>query len=138
MRTWTRRLPGWEAALTAYVEQYRHHPFQWGQHDCLLFGVGAVRAITGADPIGDRYIYRDPETAAALLRDDGHASLQDCVTAHLGAPIRHLQAGRGDLALVDVSGVRALGVVLGERIACPGPDSLAFVPLDAAVACWRI
>ncbi|TXL70099.1 hypothetical protein FHP25_35855 [Vineibacter terrae] len=133
------RVDDWPRQLVDYVEACRLRPFAWGSHDCLQFGAGAVLALTGRDLLGGRYVYHDAEQAAALLRDEGFESLEAAVTHHVGAPLKHYrQAGRGDLALVELGGLQVLGVVLGVLVACPGPDGLVFPPLSQAVACWKI
>jgi hypothetical protein len=138
-RTWKQRLPDWERRWHAWLETCRDRPFEWGVHDCVKFGFAGIREVTGQDVISDQFIYANAETAAALIRDEGFASLRDCITYHLGPPLKSYRAAmRGDAALVDFDGLHVLGTVLGERIACPGEHGLVFVPLSQSICCWRI
>lgn len=134
-----RRLPDWERRFAAWLESVRHRPFEWGKHDCLQFGIAGIREVRGQDLMPEPYIYHTAEQAAQWLREDGFASLRECVTHHLGPPFQNYRdAMRGDAALVDFDGLHVLGTVLGERIAAPGKDGLVFVPTSRAICCWRV
>lgn len=138
-RTWKERLPDWERRWHAWLESRRNLKFEWGVNDCVIFGFSGIKAVTGQSPISDEFIYSNAETAMALIRDEGFASLLDCVTYHLGPPLKsYREAMRGDAAMVEVNRMHVLGTVLGERVACPGEHGLVSVPLSQAIACWRI
>ena len=79
------RLSDWRARFAAEMERQRRIPFKWGGHDCFLGMVsGSVKAITGADiGRGWRGRYRSERKAAAVLVEDGFASLGDLMASLL-------------------------------------------------------
>lgn len=105
------RFPDWSDRLRTYLDRVRDEPFQWGEHDCILFTFGAVKAITGRDFIRKvRGTYSTKLEAARVLRDLGHGTLVKAVTKKLGKPVHVAQAGRGDLVRKD----KAVGVVVSH------------------------
>lgn len=127
-----KRLPDWLARLSAYIDEVRRRPFEYGQHDCTLFAAGAVAAMTGEDPAAAyRGKYASDEAGFALLRAEGtHDHIQRAVEMF---PMRHPSTGRtGDLAVVEVETGLALGVVSGPRIFLVGMGGLYTVELMAA------
>lgn len=114
------RLDNWRQRYAAEMDRQRQLPFRWGTHDCFLGMVtGAVDALTGADlGRGFRGRYKSERKAAAVLAEDGFASLADLM-ASLLPEIPPAFARVGDvgvlksegedvgeaLCLVDASGV---------------------------------
>jgi hypothetical protein len=134
------RLPDWTERLAELVEERRQAPFAWGSQDCCLFAADAVVAVTGGDPAAAwRGKYRTEAGAERLLGALGlegtvaqalaDFGLQECPPAF---------AQRGDLAIVASGNLPTVGVVLGDAVAAPGPDGLAFVPLTSASRAWGV
>ena len=138
------RLPDWDIRLRALIDVARSTAFEWGAHDCCTFACRDVEAITGALPAIPPE-WADEETAAALL---AARSIEDRFSDVFGLPLDGWRRGRrGDLALIDTTGGRlgapaisafAVGVVVGESIACPGPARLGFVQLRKGLKVWPI
>lgn len=103
------RLADWESRLNEFTAERLHRPFEWGAHDCALFGADAVAAITGED-FGTlfRGRYRDAPGAALALREQGGGTLVRTFDRYLRrVPVAH--ARRGDLAMARGS----IGLVMG-------------------------
>ena len=41
--------PDFESRLARVLDEARHQPMVWGQHDCILFAFRAVHALGGPD-----------------------------------------------------------------------------------------
>ena len=130
------RREDWPEALHALVDLRAGMPFAWGYQDCCAFAAAAVEAMTGIDPMADLRGYHSRETAEAILAAQG--GLEAAVTARLGEPVGTALARRGDVVLVDVARVSALGICLGDFAAAPGPRGLEWVDRAFWRAAWRV
>lgn len=133
------RFPDWPARLVSSIEAARERPFSWsGGHDCCTFAADVVLALTGrdfAEPFRGRYSTRAEAVALVAAR----GGLEAVVTGCLGEPLpTALLAGRGDVVMVETPEGRALGVSVGEKAACAGPQGLTFVPMSGWLAGWRV
>lgn len=75
------------SALTAYLDQERRRPFEWGRRngDCLLFVAGWVGTARGGDPAAAwRGSYGSEAEARALLESLG--GTWGVIAAELGEP----------------------------------------------------
>lgn len=134
------RLEGWEARLTALIEERRAVPFEWGVNDCGLFAADAVQALTGEDPASHLRGYSTADEAAGLLEHNG-GLLELMRHAALGRwhEVAGSQARRGDLmAFANADGSLRLAVCVGASACSPGAAGLVFVPCGQAVKAWRI
>lgn len=105
------RLPDWPTRLQSYLVAAARRPFVWGQFDCILFGAGAVAAMTGVDPAATwRGTYRTPKGAARVLTRAGFADVAAPLSALFPAVSRAM-ARPGDLALFPVADGLAVCVV---------------------------
>jgi hypothetical protein len=129
------RRDDWLARLWAEIGAAETRPFSWGRHDCCKFAARCVEAVTG-EPVDLPY----DDKASALRYLAAQGGIAAAVTARYGEPGRWWHVQRGDLCLVETpDGIGSLGVCMGPTIACVREDcGLAYVPLDAATACWRI
>jgi hypothetical protein len=135
------RLPDWPERLADLVEARRHVPFAWGAHDCALFAADAIAATTGERPF-EAWRGRYASEAEADAATEAGGGVEAVVAAELGrwgaAELQPALAQRGDVAMVRVGNTEAVGVVIGEAVAVPGPDRLAFVPLRRAYRAWAV
>jgi len=128
------RVENWPTRLDAVVAAARATPFDWKTHNCGTFAADCVEAVTGISlhaGIAKQFPTKRAVTAAKGLRA--------AVSTHLDTT--EIVAGfaqRGDVVLVSVAGVEALGVCLGRQAACLGPDGLAFADMGAALCAWRV
>lgn len=139
------RTPGWETRLAAFVEERRYAAHVWGTNDCCLFACDGVQAQVGEDPAAFfRGRYTDAAGARALLAEHADGTVLGTarrIARELGAPEtdwRHL--GRGDVALVDLSGRDFLALVApsGRHILIPGETGILSYPARLATVGWRI
>lgn len=131
------RRPDWQARFAALCAERQDAPFVWGTHDCCLWAADAVQAITGLDFAAQhRGQYRDAESAARLLHRLGGVGA--IASAALGAPVPVAFAAVGDVLLVLQEGRNALAVCNGDSALGPGPQGLAVLGMDAALAAWKV
>lgn len=135
------RWPNWPETLAELVEQRAETAFRWGEHDCALLAADAVLAMTGTDPAGAlRGAYSTEAEADALIAQyGGLEALAATLAAEVGlGDCAPAFAQRGDVALVTQGNMRALGVVVGDSVAVPAAQGLAFLPLDAIQRAWSV
>lgn len=134
------RLPNWDVRLAALIESRRNTPFEWGTHDCAMFAMDAVVAVTGRDPGAQwRGSYED-EDGAAMVLDGAPLSLfmAGVMKAFGSEPAEVSMAQRGDFVIVDIGNQEMCGVCLGGSVAAPGIDRLRFVPPRFIRHAWAI
>jgi len=112
------RLADWEARLAAYLEPLRLCSFQWGEHDCCTFAGGAVKAMTGVDPMPEfRGRYTTAIGSARALKRFGAGTLEATMDSKFTAVAPSL-AMRGDVVM---SG-GLLGICLGTFAMAVGAE----------------
>ncbi len=136
-----RRAQDWPERLAALIEDRREQPFIWGTHDCCTLAADAVLAMTGIDPMAAlRGTYGgETEAEAILLAEGGLEATAARLAAAAGLGDCHLAFGqRGDVALIQHGNALAMGVVVGDAVAVPGPDGIAFLPPAAMLRAWSV
>ncbi len=131
------RLPYWNQRLRAYLRAVHQMPFGYGTNDCGTFTAGAIKAMTGQDPMRGYRGYRTLKGAMRKLQAKGHAD-HVALAAALYPECPPALAQVGDLAVVQGKDGLALGIVQGSRIYAVGADGLGVVPLTAAIRAFRI
>jgi len=132
------RLEYWPQILADFIAA-ADRPFCWGSWDCGLLAADCVLAMTGVDIAAEfRGRYTTARGARRVMRGS-MAEMMARVSETYGMPeIRPAQAQRGDMVMVDTPLGDALGICVGARIACAGPDGLTMLPLSAARCAWRV
>jgi hypothetical protein len=133
------RLPDWRPRLHLWLQEMDGKPFVFGNHDCCLFGAGAVAAQTGVDlAAGWRGRYTTMRGGLRVLRRAGYTDHIDLIARHLAETPR-LAACEGDIAVIDDPGGRAVGVVQGSAVYVLHPSGrLGLTPLSAAIRVFRV
>lgn len=132
------RLADWRARLRRYLATVAHRAVEPGQHDCCLFGAGALEAQTGLDLVAQwRGQYRTFAEGYRLLRRAGFADHVDFIAQHLPESYP-LAAHCGDIAVVRADEGDAVGVVQGEAIYALMPRGLALLPMNAQSRIFRV
>jgi hypothetical protein len=133
---WSRH-PDWQQRLTDYLRANHARPFAWGRWDCALFVAGAVRAMTGRDPMRGLRGYR---TLAGGLRKARARGYEDHIAAVAARfpEIPPAFAGPGDIAVVPGAPGLALGIVQGAQVYVPGAQGLGLVSLTEAQRAFRV
>jgi len=93
------RFEWWPKVLRSSVRDHLDRPFIWGESDCAFFRQ-IVIDMTGFDCAEDVEGYNSEDTARAVLRAAGFASVIDLVAARF-PEIHPSEAMRGDLGYVD-------------------------------------
>lgn len=130
------RSTNWPTFLAEYVEERRSVPFEYGVHDCCRFAAGAVRAITGEDPMAS-FTYRNKAQALRLIAADG--ALEKLLRDTLGPPLESPAfAKRGDVTLADLDNGPTVGIVLGVNAAYAAETGVLLLPTRLARLAWGI
>lgn len=134
----SKKLPGWENRLIAYLRQCGDAPFRPGKLDCAKFASGACKAMTGEDILCD-INYRTIESGLKQLQKMGYADHIEYFALHYPERASILMAQRGDLvAIEDDGGNLALGVVQGEMVYVMGLTGLGLLPLTKAKKAFAV
>lgn len=133
-----KRKPDWNARLHAYVDSVKRSPFDWGEHNCASFVVGAVEAMTG-ERLVSGYGFKTERGALSAMKREGFDNLADMAASKL--PEIHISKARiGDVAAIptDTPFGYALGIVNGEMIMALRPDGMGLAPLLTATRAFRV
>ncbi len=124
-------------AWHAYLHDRLKTPHGWGANDCVKFGWGAAKALTG-DDLQKRFgrDWTSHKGAVRVLRSVGgiEAGMDTLLPR---TPCAH--AHRGDLGLVEtpVYGP-TLVVIEGTHVCAPGPRGLVRVQRSELKAAWSL
>lgn len=128
-------------ALVAYLNRTSQYRFSFergeGQHDCVRFADGAIRAQFGIGVIG-RLSWNSERSAVRVLAKQG--GIEAAVDRRL-RPIPSGMAKRGDIGLLPPGNFQAAGdvglcVIEGEFVVAPGVDRLVRLPRRLMVKAW--
>lgn len=131
------RKEDWAKRLSAFLDERRDMPFEWGKNDCLTFLAKAAEAMTGVDYYAEYSGYSNEEEANLKLNQNG--GIIAIINKYLGGGTKNvLTAGRGDVAIVKMPELMA-GIVddSGRYIAVVSKEGLRRIPLEKAIRVWR-
>ena len=135
------RKQNWQSLLSGYLESQADKPFKWGSNDCVLFAAkGANKILTvNLIPAMKSYGKYNQKEAAKIIANH-KKSIAHIFDKHFVRRENNNLAMRGDIALVNLDGMEAAGLVdlSGRRVACKGPKGVSFVPVSQIIACWNI
>lgn len=131
-----KRHQDWQVRFEAFTRERRNMPFAWGSNDCALFAADAVQALTGERVCPELRGHRDEREGVRVLSSLG--GVRALATAALGDPIPTTFANVGDIVVVRMGKHEALAVCNGQTALLPGPDGLAAVPMQQALAAWKV
>jgi hypothetical protein len=129
------RRADWQNRLTDYLRERHRLPFEYGKWDCALFAAGAVKAMTGKDPMRGLRGYKSLTAGLRKAKAKGHADHVAAVAA-MFAEVPPSMAAPGDIAIVD--GGKSIGIVQGASIYVITESGLGLVPLTAAERAFRV
>lgn len=141
------RLPNDVDLLNAYFARVLSRPYDPVAHNCAMFVLGAVNAITGRNPM-DELVISTPESeidvARVLVEFQGVRGLAEAFFAGPADPaIAH--ARRGDIVIADgdihipgSSDRETLGVVDSSGYLAVTPEGLKTFPITKAKGFWRV
>lgn len=135
----------WVQNLEAEILAASNKKFSWGVHDCALFACNCIVAMTDKDPAYFfRGKYNNEEAALQLIEIYSGGGLKECaekITSELGfEEILPSFVQRGDVAIVDVNGNTALGIVDlgGLKVLIASESGITSRPLSAIIKAWRV
>jgi hypothetical protein len=135
----TKRHPQWETRLVEFIAAVRDKPYEYGQHDCLLFAANVAKAVTGKDHgRGHRGKYNSAASASRYLRSLGHDNPESLLDSLFDEkPVGF--AGRGDIVLAS-DGIPA--VCMGAFALSVGQEGnrhgLVGVPRSDWIKAWAV
>lgn len=130
------RHPDWQLRLETFARERRALPFAWGSNDCVLFAADAVQALTGVRLCPELRGHASVRDGLAIMRRLG--GVRAIATRALGEPVAPAFARVGDVVAFATGKREGLGICNGFTIIAPGPDGIGAVPLQHAVAAWRV
>lgn len=119
----------WQGRLQAVIADFRDRPFQYGRADCALFTAAAVRAMTGTDLARGLRGYRTEAEGLRKVRAKGFADHIDVFRRAL-PPADRLRIG--DVAVIEIEGVPATGIVQGRGAYMMAGRGLVLLPVSWA------
>jgi hypothetical protein len=135
------RRADWLDRLWETIEARRALPFRWGEidgaHDCCTFVAACVDAMTDSNLVAAlRAEYHDQASANEYIARCG--GLEAAISSHLGRtkPVAFMK--RGDVAIVEVGGIRFAGICIGPHVVSAGPEGLGMNPATCALTVWGI
>ena len=140
------KIPTWDKALMEYIEEQRHKPFAWAEHDCVSFVRGACEAQLGVDPFigqvpsyktlkGGRGAYTRLTKRQVFYQTVLNRVLTRCEAAL--PPRGSIVARQTDSGAAEVFGA-ALGVVVSRHVAFVGENGLEFLPVSKNDEAWLV
>ncbi len=114
------RLDNWQSNLSSLIEAKRNEPFDFPNHNCLMWAFSGIKAVTGKDlSLPYRGKYKDEKAAALLLRRvDNVETSKQLLVKKLGKVRPIAFARHGDIVLVDA---KRAGLELPADIRLFGP-----------------
>lgn len=130
-----KRYPNWPVRLNEYILESEKKTFKLGKHDCCTFTAGAIKAITGEDPMKEfRGQYNDWKSAKDALDEIGYDNLYKTLAKKFGPSILGVKGQKGDLAFYE----GACGIILGRYAMFLGENGYVFVLLRHLQRAFRI
>ncbi|MET4696087.1 DUF6950 family protein [Endozoicomonas lisbonensis] len=128
----------WVIELARFIESRRNVPFAWHENDCCTFVADAILLITGIDAAAPyRGHYTTATGAYRALRKYGDGTIAGAWSACFEEiPVSDL--GRGDVALVNVNGLPASALLMGNKLWAVSKTGLITLPVTEAIKAWRV
>jgi hypothetical protein len=132
-----------ESRLRAVVETYRHIPFAWCSHDCVLFAARCVDAQLGTRfefNIQRDYRYEGPISALRLVAEAG--GWEEIIGRYLGPPSAAEGLRFGDVVLgcaaPPFERTTLLGICDEELFMAPDSNGISWSPMSQALKGWKL
>jgi hypothetical protein len=123
--------------LEDYVRDWDSRQFDWSNANCGHFASGWVRACEGWSPIEAAGEFADEAGVASLVA--AHGSLSEACSYFLRRrPVPATMAGVGDLVLLSLGAINALGVCNGRRAFAMSHEGVVCLPMSAAISGWKV
>lgn len=131
-----KRFRDWPERLSECIERHREIPFSWGIQDCVTFAAHCIFATTG-ETLLEGFDHWSTEAEANHILDS-EGGLEKAVEKVLGTACAPALAQRGDVVMMDIEGIRSLGICLGSFAAGPARNGLAWVEMSKWLKSWKV
>lgn len=111
----------WEFRLIEYLKEVADRPFKRGEHDCAYFVAGAVKAITGNDPMTEFGSYTTLTGSKRVLTNAGFDGLTDAIASMFEETDT---PEPGDIVVFESPEGDAAGIFQGKIIFAVAEDGL--------------
>lgn len=136
------RHPEWPERLTAYLSEIRSRPYHPVTHNCALFALGALQAVTGrpAQEFLQAAAMDLPDTEMGVKRAIVENGDMRAIASRALGPISKatLNARRGDIALMEGDGGDTLAIVENGAALVLTPQGIQRHPLTEALGYWNV
>lgn len=127
------RVSNWEKALSVYLASKRNEAFAYGSFDCAHFVAGAVKAMTGENPMEGIREYNSEIASLRVLKELGFDDLEQFMDSKFTSILVGF-AQTGDIALHDGS----LGIVIGSKAVFATEIGYTFIDRSEWVNAWEV
>jgi len=125
----------WAIRLNKYLVTCKDKEFRIGRYDCTIFTAGAVKAITGEDPMKEfRGEYASLISAKKALKLIGGGSLYSVLVSKFGKPVNGMSGQKGDVAYHE----KSCGIVLGNAAIFIGEKGHVMIPINRLEKAFRV
>lgn len=130
----------WPEKLFDAIKVASKHKFEWGKNDCALFACDCAKAMTGIDYAKDfRGKYDTRKSAMAALKEiEAVNDLPALADKFLGERIDLKRAQRGDVVLLTIGSMKALGVITGTHAVFLAPKGIQTMLVSDCASAWRV
>jgi hypothetical protein len=134
--------------LSRFLNRAAETPFQWGEHDCLLWLADWIDERRGIDPASElRGKYSTILQAARIVREAGGMERLVDISTRAAGLSRATSGARGDIAIVQVEGDggahfgnQAGAILLGGSavLLCQGGLVMPRLDIAPVIAAWSV
>lgn len=130
-----KRRPDWQVKLNDYLVKTQKKSFGYGKFDCCIFAAGAVKAMTGKDPMKEfRGKYASEKESKEALKNIGKGTLYRTLTSKFGRPVPATMGQRGDIAYDK----GRLGLIIGREALFLCKDGFSPMPINQVGKAFRV
>lgn len=125
--------------LSDFIEQQRHKPFKWGEHDCCMLAARWLELNGAADLAAEfRGKYSCELGALRVIRQAGFVSLLALLQAKLGDSVAPLLLQRGAVVLLDTPEGDVVGLYQGHDCFALAQTGLVSYPKANIKMGWNV
>ncbi len=130
----------WPEKLFVVIKTASQRKFEWGKNDCALFACDCAKAVTGVDYAEKfRGEYNTRKTAMTALKTlEGVDDLPALADKYLGERISLKHAQRGDVVLLTINSMKALGVITGTHATFLAPKGIQTILVSDCTCAWKV
>lgn len=128
------RYDNWPQLLNQYIAKVRDNKYEMGTFDCCIFVSGAVKAITGHDPMKEIRGKYDQATYKDALVNLGEGTLAKTLVKKFGKSIHGAKGQRGDICYHE----NRCGICIGRQGMFIMTEGFGFIPMTQVRAVFKV